>query len=86
MTISDVRGFSLEGGSVDTYRGVEYRVDYVPKVKIEMVVNESFIEAAIDAIIETARTDNVGDGKIWIKEVSEVIRVRTGEKDEVALN
>jgi nitrogen regulatory protein P-II 1 len=86
MTISDVRGFSLEGGSVDTYRGVEYRVDYVPKVKIEMVVNESFIEATIDAIIETARTDNVGDGKIWIKEVGEVIRVRTGEKDEVALN
>ena len=86
MTISDVRGFSLEGGSVDTYRGVEYRVDYVPKVKIEMVVNESFIEATIDAIIETARTDNVGDGKIWIKEVGEVTRVRTGEKDEVALN
>ena len=86
MTISDVRGFSLEGGSVDTYRGVEYRVDYVPKVKIEMVVNESFIEATIDAIIETARTDNVGDGKIWIEEVGEVIRVRIGEKDGVTLN
>jgi nitrogen regulatory protein P-II 1 len=82
MTISDVRGFGSEGGSVDTYRGVEYRVDYVPKVKLEMVVSESFIEATIDAIIEAARTDNIGDGKICIKEVGEVIRVRTGEKTQ----
>jgi nitrogen regulatory protein P-II 1 len=86
MTISDVRGFGSQGGSVDIYRGVEYRVDYVPKIKLEIVVSESFVESTIDAIIEAARTDNVGDGKIWIKDVGEVIRVRTGEKDEVALN
>jgi nitrogen regulatory protein P-II 1 len=86
MTISDARGFGSQGGSVDTYRGVEYRVDYVPKIKLEIVVSESFVEPTIDAIIEAARTDTVGDGKIWIKDVSTVIRVRTGEKDEVALN
>ncbi len=86
MTISDVRGFGSQGGSVDTYRGVEYRVDYVPKIKLDIVVSESFVEITVDAIIEAARTDNVGDGKIWIKDVDTVIRVRTGEKDEVALN
>ncbi|MEE8045342.1 MAG: P-II family nitrogen regulator [Dehalococcoidia bacterium] len=86
MTISDVRGFGSQGGSVDTYRGVEYRVDYVPKIELDIVVSESFVEITVDAIIEAARTDNVGDGKIWIKDVDTVIRVRTGEKDEVALN
>jgi nitrogen regulatory protein PII len=86
MTISDARGFGTQGGTVDTYRGVEYRVDYVPKIKLEIVVSESFVETTIDAIIEAARTDVVGDGKIWVKDVSTVIRVRTGEKDEVALN
>jgi len=85
MTISDARGFASQGGSVDTYRGVEYRVDYTPKIKLDIVVSESFVDATIDAIIEAARTDNVGDGKIWIKDVETVIRVRTGEKDEVAL-
>jgi nitrogen regulatory protein P-II 1 len=85
MTISDVRGFGSQGGSVDTYRGVEYRVDYTPKIKLDIVVSESFVELAVDAIIEAARTDVVGDGKIWIKDVGTVIRVRTGEKDEVAL-
>ncbi|NQW20164.1 MAG: P-II family nitrogen regulator [Chloroflexi bacterium] len=86
MTISEARGFGSQGGSVDTYRGVEYRVDYVPKIKLEIVVSEAFVDPTVDAIIEAARTGTLGDGKIWIKEVSTVIRVRTGEKDEVALN
>ena len=86
MTISEVRGFGSQGGSIDTYRGVEYRVDYVPKIKLDIVVSDEFVEKTIDAIIEAARTDRVGDGKIWVKDVSKVIRVRTGEKDETALN
>ena len=86
MTISDVRGFGSQGGSVDTYRGVEYRVDYVPKIQLAIVVSEKYVESAIDAIIEAARTDTVGDGKIWVKDVGSVIRVRTGETDETALN
>jgi nitrogen regulatory protein PII len=86
MTISDSQGFGSQGGSVDTYRGVEYRVDYVPKIRLDIVVSESFLQPTIDAIIEAARTDTVGDGKIWVKEVDTVIRVRTGEKDEVALS
>ncbi len=81
MTISDARGFGTQGGSVDTYRGVEYRVDHVPKIKLDIVVSEAFVEP----IIEAARTDVVGDGKIWVKDVSTVVRVRTGEKDETAL-
>jgi nitrogen regulatory protein PII len=86
MTVSDARGFGSQGGSTDTYRGVEYRVDYVPKIKLEIVVSEPFVDATIDAIMSAARTGNVGDGKIWVKDVSAVYRIRTGERDEVALN
>jgi nitrogen regulatory protein PII len=85
MTLSDVRGFGSQGGSVDTYRGVEYRVDYVPKIQLDIVVSEPFVDPTIDAIVEAARTEHVGDGKIWVKNVESVIRVRTGERDEAAL-
>ena len=68
----------VTGMTISDVRGVEYRVDYTPKVKLDIVVSESFVDATLDAIIEAARTDNVGDGKIWIKDT--VIRVRTGEK------
>lgn len=86
MTIADVRGFGLQGGSVDTYRGVEYRVDYVSKIQIDIVVSDSFLDATIDAIVEAARTDTVGDGKIWVRDIEAVVRVRTGERDEIALS
>lgn len=86
MTLSDVRGFGSQGGSVDTYRGVEYKVEYVPKIQMDIVVSDSFLDPTIDAIIEAARTGTVGDGKIWVKNVESVIRVRTGERNEVALN
>jgi len=82
MTLSDVRGFGSRGGSVDTYRGVEY----VPKIQLDIIVSDSFVEPTINAIIEAARTDTVGDGKIWVKDVESVVRVRTGERDEVALD
>lgn len=86
MTVSDARGFGSQGGSTDVYRGVEYKVNYVPKVRIDTVVSDSFVEATIAAISNAAQTGKVGDGKIWIKDVETVIRIRTGELDEVALN
>jgi len=86
MTVSDARGFGSQGGSTDTYRGIEYRVDYVPKVRIDTVVSDSFVDAAVEAITSAAHTGKVGDGKIWIKHVEAVYRIRTGERDEVALN
>jgi nitrogen regulatory protein PII len=86
MTVSDARGFGSQGGSTDTYRGIEYRVDYVPKVRIDTVVSDGCVDAAIEAITSAAHTGKVGDGKIWIKNVEAVCRIRTGERDEVALN
>ena len=86
ITLSDVRGFGSQGGALDTYRGIEYRVEYVPKIQIDIVVSDSFLDPTIDAIIEAARTGTVGDGKIWVRDIESVVRVRTGERDEVALN
>ena len=86
MTVSDARGFGSQGGSTDTYRGIEYRVEYVPKVRIDTVVSDSFVDVTIEAISSAAQTGKVGDGKIWIKNVEAVYRIRTGERDEVALN
>lgn len=85
MTLSDVRGFGLQGGSVDTYRGVEYRVEYVPKIQIDIVVTDSAVESAVEAIIEAAQTGKVGDGKIWVTSVESVYRIRTREMNETAL-
>jgi nitrogen regulatory protein P-II 1 len=86
MTVSDARGFGSQGGSIDTYRGIEYRVEYVPKIRIEVVVPDSILDGVIEAIMGAARTGNVGDGKIWVRDVSAVYRIRTGERDEVALS
>lgn len=86
MTVSDARGFGSQGGSTDTYRGVEYRVEYVPKTRIEVVVTDDLTEKAVDAIIGAARTGHVGDGKVWVREVTAAYRIRTGERDDVALN
>lgn len=85
MTVTDVRGFGSQGGSTDTYRGVEYRVEYVTKVMLTVVVEDTQVDEITDAIVEAARTGNVGDGKIWIKPVESVTRIRTGEKDAEAL-
>ena len=86
MTLCDVRGFGSQGGSLDTYRGVEYRVEYVPKIQMDIIVSDGFLGPTIDAIVEAARTGSVGDGKIWVRDIESVVRVRTGERDEVALN
>ncbi len=79
MTISEVKGFGRQKGHTEVYRGSEYKVEFVPKVKIEVVVDDEIVEGAIDAITKTARTGKFGDGKIFIFPVDEAVRIRTGE-------
>jgi len=85
MTISEVKGFGRQKGHTEVYRGSEYKVEFVPKVKIEVVLDEELVEGAIDAIIKTARTGKFGDGKIFVLPVEEAIRIRTGEHSEHAV-
>ena len=85
MTVSDVRGFGSQGGIVDTYRGVEYRVDWVQKIRLDIVVSDPFLEPTITAIMESAHTGEVGDGKIFVSDIEAAYRVRTSEKDEAAI-
>ena len=79
MTVSEVRGFGRQRGQKETYRGAEYTVDFLPKVKIELVVNDADVQPTIQAIAEAARTGKVGDGKIFVTPIDEVIRIRTSE-------
>jgi nitrogen regulatory protein P-II 1 len=85
MTVSEVRGFGRQKGHTETYRGTEYRVDFLPKVKIEVVIPDEQVEATVDAIIKTARTGKFGDGKIFVSTLEEVVRIRTGERGNQAL-
>ncbi|WP_165312077.1 nitrogen regulatory protein P-II [Vibrio ziniensis] len=85
MTVSEVKGFGRQKGHTELYRGAEYMVDFLPKVKLEIVVNEDVVEQCVDTIIETAQTGKIGDGKIFITDVERVIRIRTGEEDEDAV-
>ena len=85
MTVSDVKGFGRQGGHKEVYRGAEYQVDFLPKIKIEVVIDEDIVSEVLDAVTETARTGQVGDGKIFISSVEEVIRIRTGESGLDAL-
>ncbi|MEZ6064819.1 MAG: P-II family nitrogen regulator [Planctomycetaceae bacterium] len=85
MTVSEVRGFGRQKGHKEQYRGAEYTVDFLPKVKIEIVVDDADEKKVIDAILETARTGNIGDGKIFVSQLSEVIRIRTGETGSESL-
>jgi nitrogen regulatory protein P-II 1 len=79
MTVSEVRGFGRQRGHKEQYRGAEYTVDFLPKLKVEIVINDADLQKALNAITESARTGRVGDGKMFVSEVSEVIRIRTGE-------
>ena len=79
MTVTEAKGFGRQGGHTETYRGAEYKVDFVPKVKLELVVDEAQVEAAIDSIVKAAHTGKIGDGKIWVTAVEKIIRIRTGE-------
>ena len=79
MTASEVQGFGRQAGHTEVYRGAEYTVDFVPKVKIEVLAPETDVSAILDAIVESARTGKIGDGKIWVTAVDGVLRIRTGE-------
>jgi len=85
LTVTEVKGFGRQKGHTELYRGAEYVVDFLPKVKIEVVVPDNLAERAVDAIIKAARTGKIGDGKIFITSVDQVIRIRTGETNEAAI-
>ena len=85
MTVSEVRGFGRQRGHKETYRGAEYTVDFMPKVKMEVVVTESQVDTAVNAICESARTGQVGDGKIFVSSLEQIVRIRTGESGEEAI-
>ena len=85
LTISEVRGYGRQKGHTETYRGSEYRIEFVPKIKIEGVVEDSKVEKIVDAILNTGKTGQVGDGKIFIYNVEDVVRIRTGESGKDAL-
>ena len=79
ITVSEVKGFGRQGGHTETYRGSEYQIDFVPKVRIELVVEDNSLERTLDVIRESASTGKIGDGKIWVTSVEQIIRIRTGE-------
>ncbi len=85
ITVSEVQGFGRQGGHTEVYRGAEYQVDFVPKVRIEVVVDVFDAEKVADVIVAAARTGKIGDGKVWITEVDRLIRIRTGELDADAV-
>lgn len=85
MTITEVKGFGRQKGHVEIYRGAEYKVSFIPKVKIEAVVADNMLDKAVLAIMEKAKTGKIGDGKIFISNIEEVVRIRTGEKGEGAI-
>jgi nitrogen regulatory protein P-II 1 len=85
MTVSEVQGFGRQKGHTEIYRGAEYSVDFVPKIRVEVVVDEAQVDKTIDAMVEAARTGKIGDGKVWVTSVDTVIRVRTGERGVDAL-
>ena len=85
LTVTEVKGFGRQKGHTELYRGAEYVVDFLPKVKVEVVVPDKLLEGAIDAVIKAARTGKIGDGKIFVTSVGQVIRIRTGETDEAAV-
>ncbi|MEQ1519258.1 MAG: P-II family nitrogen regulator [Usitatibacteraceae bacterium] len=85
LTVTEVKGFGRQKGHTELYRGAEYTVDFLPKVKVEVILAENMVDKAIDAIIKAARTGKIGDGKIFVTEVSQVVRIRTGETGEDAV-
>ncbi len=85
LTVTEVKGFGRQKGHTELYRGAEYVVDFLPKIKLELVVGDDLVEAAMDAIIKAAHTGKIGDGKIFVSGVEQVVRIRTGETGESAV-
>jgi nitrogen regulatory protein P-II 1 len=85
LTVTEVKGFGRQKGHTELYRGAEYVVDFLPKVKVDVVIPDNLLDSAIDAVIKAARTGKIGDGKIFVSSVDQVIRIRTGETNEAAI-
>ena len=85
LTVTEVKGFGRQKGHTELYRGAEYVVDFLPKIKVEVIVADSLVERAIDSIVKAARTGKIGDGKIFVTAVEQVVRIRTGESGEAAV-
>jgi nitrogen regulatory protein PII len=85
MTVTEVRGFGRQSGQTEVYRGAEYKIEFVPKVKLEVLADDGDVDAIIDAIVPAAHTGSIGDGKVWVTAVDDVVRIRTGERGHEAL-
>ena len=85
MTVSEVKGFGRQGGHTETYRGSEYAIDFVPKMKVEIVIDDSIADQVVEVISKAAATGKIGDGKIWVTDVSRLVRIRTGEEGSDAV-
>jgi nitrogen regulatory protein PII len=85
ITVTEVRGFGRQGGHTETYRGAEYQIDFVPKAKVELVVDDANVDAILEVLTKAAATGKIGDGKIWVTNVEHIIRIRTGEQGPDAI-
>jgi nitrogen regulatory protein P-II 1 len=85
MTVTEVQGFGRQAGHTEVYRGTEYKIDFVPKARLEILVDDDDVSHAVDVIVSAARTGKIGDGKVWVTPVETIVRVRTGERDTDAL-
>jgi nitrogen regulatory protein P-II 1 len=85
MTVSEIQGYGRQKGHTEVYRGAEYSVDFVPKVRLEVVVDDAIVDKVVDSIVRSARTGKIGDGKVWVTPVETIVRVRTGERGTDAL-
>ncbi len=85
ITVGEVRGFGRQGGHTETYRGAEYKIDFVPKVSLTMVIGDDIVDSVVDTIVASAATGKIGDGKIWVSDVERLVRIRTGEEGPDAI-
>lgn len=85
ITVTEVKGFGRQGGHTETYRGSEYKIDFVPKIRFEIVTTDDAVDRVIDVILKSAATGKIGDGKVWVTNVEQIVRIRTGESGEAAI-